>query len=86
MAVKHTYKWKGGHRTDMVTPTKAIRLKCMDCTNWHKTEVTNCVITDCPLFPFRRSIDFQDITDEQRESRKRAALQNLSGKNTVSGG
>lgn len=35
------------------SPTKAIRLKCMDCTCQQANEVRDCTITDCPLYPSR---------------------------------
>ncbi len=37
----------------MLTPIKAIRAKCLDCSGNHPSEVRNCVITDCPLYPYR---------------------------------
>ncbi len=36
-----------------ITPTKAIRLHCLDCSNGQYKEVQNCVIDSCPLYPFR---------------------------------
>lgn len=33
----------------------AIRLKCLDCSGWNIVEVKQCVIKDCPLYPFRVS-------------------------------
>lgn len=36
-----------------LTPLKAIRLNCIDCSGYSKVEVRNCVILDCPLYPFR---------------------------------
>ena len=35
------------------TPVKAIRAKCLECSNYQPKEVRNCLITDCPLYPFR---------------------------------
>lgn len=35
------------------TPIKAIRAKCLDCTNNQIVEVRNCNITDCPLHEYR---------------------------------
>ena len=32
---------------------KAIRAKCLDCTCGSPGEVRNCIITSCPLWPFR---------------------------------
>lgn len=36
-----------------LTPMKAIRLKCLDCTCNQPKEVTLCTATNCPLFPYR---------------------------------
>ena len=38
---------------DLTNPLKAIRAKCLDCSNDYVKEVTECPITDCPLYPFR---------------------------------
>lgn len=35
------------------TPLKAIRAKCLDCTNGQNVEIRECPITDCPLFEYR---------------------------------
>ena len=32
---------------------KAIRAKCLDCTCWQESEVRNCVVDSCPLWPYR---------------------------------
>lgn len=32
---------------------KAIRLKCIDCSNHQTEEIANCPITDCPLYQWR---------------------------------
>lgn len=37
----------------MATPIKAIRAKCLECSGFQPKEVRGCVITDCPLYPFR---------------------------------
>lgn len=36
-----------------ISPLKAIRLKCLDCSCGSTNEVRLCQITDCPLFPYR---------------------------------
>lgn len=35
------------------TPVKAIRAKCLDCSGFQPSEVRNCEITECQLFPYR---------------------------------
>lgn len=35
------------------SPLHAIRKKCLDCSMGNKKEVRFCVITTCPLYPYR---------------------------------
>jgi len=37
----------------ILTPIKAIRAKCMDCSNQQYSEVTRCPIINCSLYPYR---------------------------------
>lgn len=37
----------------MLTPMKAIRAKCLECSAGNANEVKACPITNCPLFPYR---------------------------------
>ncbi|HRQ55040.1 MAG TPA: hypothetical protein PL018_12335 [Ignavibacteriaceae bacterium] len=36
-----------------MTPLKAIRKNCLECSSGSASEVNNCIITDCPLYQFR---------------------------------
>ena len=36
-----------------LTPMKAIRAKCMDCSNFQNSEVKACTDVDCALWPYR---------------------------------
>ena len=36
-----------------LTPVKTIRAKCLECSGGQPSEVRNCQIPECPLFPFR---------------------------------
>jgi len=36
-----------------ITPLKAIRAKCRDCSGDQPKEVRRCPVTDCPLFIYR---------------------------------
>jgi hypothetical protein len=36
-----------------MTPLKAIRKNCLDCSSGSVSEVNNCIVKDCPLYPFR---------------------------------
>lgn len=39
---------------DVKTPSmaRAIRAKCLNCSGYQRAEVRDCVLTDCPLFPY----------------------------------
>jgi len=36
-----------------LTPMKAIRKKCLDCSNEQPSEVRHCLVTDCALYQYR---------------------------------
>lgn len=40
-------------RVTKITPMKAIRAKCIDCSCGEKKEVRLCLIEWCPLWPYR---------------------------------
>lgn len=31
----------------------AVKAKCLDCTNWQRVEVADCLVATCPLYPYR---------------------------------
>jgi hypothetical protein len=35
------------------SPIKAIRIKCIDCCCHQPSEIKNCEITTCPIWPYR---------------------------------
>lgn len=37
----------------MITPMRAIRKKCLDCSGGNAKEVRLCPITICPIYPYR---------------------------------
>lgn len=39
--------------TKILSPVKAIKRHCLDCSGGSKKEVRECIIQDCPLYPFR---------------------------------
>lgn len=41
-------------KTKKMTPLKAIKLKCLECSCDSVNEVRLCVCKDCPLYPFRK--------------------------------
>lgn len=53
-----------------MTPMKAIRLKCLECSNGSSKEIKLCPMDDCPLYDFRLGKNpniKRTYTDEQRE-------------------
>jgi hypothetical protein len=46
------YKNKGIKEMHL-SPVKAIKKHCLDCSGNSKKEVRECIIQDCPLYPFR---------------------------------
>ena len=57
-----------------ITPMKAIRKKCLDCSCGSSEAVKNCFAKKCPLYQFRFGYKLdengnrrkRDLTDEQR--------------------
>ena len=49
-----------------LTPLKAIRAKCMDCTAGQFIEIRLCTCTECPLYEYRMGKRPKDesITEE----------------------
>lgn len=37
----------------LLTPVKAIRAKCLDCSGHRPSKVRNCPVMDCVLFHYR---------------------------------
>jgi hypothetical protein len=63
------------------TPLRAIRLKCLDCSNNQPLEVKNCTITDCPLYcyrlgknPKRKGMGNPEAFKKYRESQAKKSL------------
>ena len=56
--------------SEITSPIKAIRAKCLDCSCDSSNEVRMCTITDCPLYPFRFGKNpyrtKREYTEEQR--------------------
>lgn len=52
--MKHVILDKNREEVEVeLTPLRAIRLNCIDCSGWSRNEVKLCVIPHCPLYPFR---------------------------------
>jgi hypothetical protein len=70
---------------------KAIRAKCLDCSGGMQSEVRDCFVRNCALYPFRMGSNpwRAPVNDEQREaSRQRIAARNRTngkGSDTTDG-
>lgn len=65
-----------------MTPMKAIRQKCLECSCGSSTEVKECKVTKCPLYEFRlgKNPNRKNLTDEERQILRERALKNLVNK------
>ncbi len=66
-----------GH--EKISPTKAIRAKCLDCAGGSSVEVGRCQIVDCSLWPFRMgSSPFRPkLSKEEKKRRGDVLRQNV---------
>lgn len=68
--IKHTYKINNVKYTKELSPLKAIRLNCLECSGGLSEEVRQCPITTCPVYPFRFGKDPSrnpmKLSDDQR--------------------
>lgn len=60
------------------SPVKAIKRHCLDCSGSSKKEVRECIIQDCPLYPFRmgknpnRKLKKNGVSTNQNDKMKKA--------------
>lgn len=61
----------GGLETKALSPIKAIRQKCLECSNWSVTGIQMCPVKACALYEFRFGKDpgrkKRVLSDEQRK-------------------
>lgn len=62
-----------------LTPLKAIRSKCLDCSGGSEKEVRECRITSCSLHPYR--MGKRPSTVARQEEARGASLRSGKGKN-----
>ena len=53
MAIKHAIETKDGISNVNLTPMRAIRMKCLECSNWQWAEIRDCNIPSCALWVYR---------------------------------
>ena len=63
---------------EITSPLKAIRAKCMDCSNDSYSEIANCPVTNCPLWPFRMGKNPYRKKKELSEEQKAKLLEGLA--------
>jgi hypothetical protein len=72
MAFTHTFigNKEGELTTRSISASKAIRFKCLECSNFSSAEVRDCQIEDCVLWPFRfgKTGVKRILTEEQRQA------------------
>lgn len=62
-----------------MTPLKAIKAKCLECSCGQITEVKNCPIKDCSLWEYRTGHgQKKTLSDEDREILRQRARQNFN--------
>ena len=53
---------------ERVSRSKAIRLKCIDCSGGNMAEVRKCPAEHCPLWRYRMGKEIKDETSEEIDS------------------
>ena len=61
---------KKGQKIVDLNRRKAIRERCLNCAGWFYKEVTNCIFTDCSLYPFRSGQGKQNAKVRSKAIRK----------------
>ena len=62
-----------------LTPLRQIRKKCLDCSLEQKTEVKECPMKDCALYPYRMGRNPKP--DEEEAYKKAVKKRSRGGKN-----
>ena len=64
-----------------MTPLKAIKLKCLDCSCGQQEEVNECPVSTCALYQYRFGKDLnrkkREFTEEQREVIRQRFLKSI---------
>lgn len=64
-----------------LTPMKAIRRKCIDCSGGSSNEVKLCPVKNCPLYDYRFGKDPHrkkvEYTEEQRKAMATRIFENI---------
>lgn len=57
---------------ERLSRTKAIRMKCLDCSGGQQAEVRKCPATNCPLWRYRMGHEENDELKPIREKRQKS--------------
>ena len=60
LTIMHTIDTSDGIKEVELTPMRAIRAKCLDCCCFDLTEVRECELTECSLWPYRMGRGVQE--------------------------
>ncbi len=62
---------------------RAIRAKCLDCSGGSHYDVTNCLVRNCALYPFRHGTNpwRAEMSPERREMARQTLIKNKAGNN-----
>ena len=59
---------------------RAIRLKCYDCSSYQSNEVRDCIVNNCPLYPFRlgkNPFRKKELSEEKRKELRERFINNV---------
>lgn len=59
------------------TPLKAIRAKCLECSNNSYQEVRQCCVRNCPLYPYRYGKRPSASNDTTRSTSEASTPENM---------
>lgn len=48
-----------------VSPQQSIKFKCLDCSNWDREKIKECVMRQCPLYSWRPYQNKNDVIEEE---------------------
>ena len=77
MSIKAIIRIKDGIKEVNLNASKAIVLKCADCSNFQYIEVNNCTDENCPLYHFRNKHAKDKIREEQGIKKKKVSQKTL---------
>lgn len=84
MRTEHRIRTEDGTAVVTLTPARAIKYKCMDCSCWQRSEVRECAVPLCPLYPFRGWVGAsRPLSEEARaaNAERLAAMRARRGRN-----